>query len=255
LASAVLPIGIEERRVVMIRAYSDESGVHDAPILTVAVYGSPDDQWDRFQREWRAILDPEGVRIFHAADFESRWGEFKGWDKQRAVAFQKRLLTTIRLRTQARISVSVNVADFAEIVAPIAKGVYGAYGFCLFQCLQYLALWLQKYAGDEPVAYFFEQSDNQGEIGRAMEFLLRHPEFVTKFHLYSYTFAPKSLEPLQAADLLAYETWKHVTNRVLSQGRAVRTSLENLMRAPHSGTYYDRKKLEEWVRDEGAELR
>jgi hypothetical protein len=98
-------------------------------------------------------------------------------------------------------------------------------------------LWLLTYAADEPVTYFFEQSDNQGEIGRAMEFLLRHPEFVAKFHLYSYTFAPKSLEPLQAADLLAYETWKHVTNRVLGHGRDVRKSLEDLMRAPHGGTY------------------
>jgi uncharacterized protein DUF3800 len=231
-------------------AYLDESETADHRILSVGAYLSETERWGVFQREWQDVLDNAGVQIFHMTDFEARRPPYDSWDNVKRIRVLRRLMRTIRARTRFRASVSVSIPDY-EAVAGRIREVYGPYGFCAFQCLQYIARWVDDNDQNEPIAYFFERGSRQGEITRAMEYLQRHADLIEKFRFYSYTFVPKSCQPVQASDILAYETAKHVRNWFAApprERRPTRRSLEFLMESSHYGTYYNRARLEEWFR-------
>src|SRR5437870_3751704 len=58
-------------------SYFDASG-HPAQqtVLTVGGHVSTIEKWQRFDREWTAILKRYGVAAFHMTDFVAGWGEF-----------------------------------------------------------------------------------------------------------------------------------------------------------------------------------
>jgi hypothetical protein len=86
----------------MLRAYIDESGVHDgAKICCVSGYFGGVNQWKKFEREWQPILDRAGVKEFHAKQFwardrGNRVGAYKSWDDERADKFISELIAVIQ---------------------------------------------------------------------------------------------------------------------------------------------------------------
>jgi hypothetical protein len=60
-----------------------------------------------------------------------------------------------------------------------------------------------------------------------------------------WSFAGKDVSPLQAADVIAYEMFKHATNRAVTQPRRkVRLALQHLVRPQ------DDERLEFWMRED-----
>ena len=75
-------------------------------------------------------------------------------------------------------------------------------------------------------------------------------DLIGRFRFHSYAFVPKSCQPIQASDILAYETAKHVRNWFVlpeAERRRTRRSLEALMESSHFGTYYDRARLRDYL--------
>lgn len=235
----------------MFKAYLDESVTVDQRVLSVGAYLATADRWDLFQHEWQTLLDQAGVAVFHMTDFEARRPPYDTWDRVKRIGFLRALLATIKARTCLRVSVSVSIPDYDELAAHLRQA-YGPYGFCAFQCLQYVRRWADDNNLPDPIAYFFEQSPREGEIVRAMQHLQGHIDLIGAFRFYSYGFVPKTCQPVQASDILAYETAKHVRNWFVlpsAERRRTRLSLETLMESSHYGTYYDRARLAVWLTD------
>ncbi len=57
-------------------AAGDNRGDH---AVTVGGYLSPVRSWSRFRRDWRKILDPLGIGVFHMTDFIAGEGDFTEW--------------------------------------------------------------------------------------------------------------------------------------------------------------------------------
>ena len=85
-----------------LHAYLDDSGTHaDSRWCVIAGYFGSERHWNRFDRDWRKVLDTEGLEEFHANRFWSSVGgsnipEYKGWDRERANKFIGALLNVIQ---------------------------------------------------------------------------------------------------------------------------------------------------------------
>ena len=75
-------------------AYLDASGhpddEGDHSVLSVGGYAAAIESWIKFDGQWQAVLDSEGIKVFHMTDFVSGCGEFKGWSGKEPEKVERR---------------------------------------------------------------------------------------------------------------------------------------------------------------------
>lgn len=91
-----------EKVFAMLVAYMDDSGTHDGSHNSVlGGYWGSINEWRRFERAWKAVLDSEGIEEFHAKSFwpripgKGRPAPYTGWSDERHAHFIDRLLRII----------------------------------------------------------------------------------------------------------------------------------------------------------------
>ncbi len=101
----------------MMQAYMDDSGSHaNSHNCVVGGYFGGVNEWRRFERQWKPILDEYHVSEFHARRFWARdkagqlVGEFRGWSNRKHLEFLDRLLNVIE----------------SKKIYPFATGVLGS---------------------------------------------------------------------------------------------------------------------------------
>lgn len=241
--------------MVMLAAYFDESGTHKgSPILAVAGYVSTVPKWKRFQREWMEALRTAKVDCFHMSEYENRKGIFADWSQRKRIAVIKRLTEIIKTNALHGVAAAVIVNDYKEIVGQ-AKGTFSPYTFCVVRCMVQIARWAKKSYQEGRIAYIFENGAGYGgEIEKKKMDLISNTLVKEAYRYQSLTFCNKrTLIPLQAADVIAYETMKHCKNHYLSDNKQdPRKSLQNLLSLPHDSEFFNKDGLlgyAQWVRE------
>jgi hypothetical protein len=208
---------------VMLRVFMDESGTHDtSPVITVAAYTGRPSDWRKFTRDWNRMKDP--IKVFHSTDCEALRGEFSGWTQESRNELVARLLPVIAKYELRGTAVGINITDFNNAVSNqvTLSHLFGSPYVVCFQAVVDNIMWqMQQFRMDNvPLAFIHEENDYQQQALEAFEFVksmrTRHTAAMT------ITFAAKNeMVPLQAADVLAYETNK----RARDQTRPIRRSL------------------------------
>jgi hypothetical protein len=205
-------------------------------VMAVGGYVAHTDQWAKFEEEWGLRLRQAGVGVFHATDFYNSYGEFKGWDAQKQRKFAKYFTAIAERQTELAIGRAVENAAYAEHVAPIlAASHWSPHGritplmWCARTCLEALAVRHARFVpSSESIAVVFEEGDGVGETIDYMRGLQkRGAPFAERY--VSFDDGPKSLMPLQAADLIVHEGIRSVQERVSPTGRRKRKSMERLV--------------------------
>lgn len=234
----------------MLTIYLDESYSHPpAPLVyTVAGYISTDIEWRKFQKEWRRELDKAGIDFFHMTNYESRVKEYEDWSNEKRIEVLRRLHRTIHRRVLTGFAASVVVADYNELINPSIRMGFGEpHEFAVIACMKHIRLWSNTRGHHEPIAYVLESgSDRQKIVNRSFQHAYMDEEKRREYRIGSWTFADKrDLNPLQAADILAYENTKEMCRRLdKNTTRPVRRSIQNLTKAHlDEWFYYDRKQL------------
>jgi hypothetical protein len=116
---------------------------------------------------------------------------------------------------------------------PIQRDLGGPYGWCVQLCIVDIGSRARQY--DHWVHYVFELGDTgQKEIEKALQTLSEDSHYREFFRIASYSFAPKkgpgAVMQLQAADFIAYESYKRVENVILDSPRRPRISAGDLIR-------------------------
>lgn len=219
--------------------YFDDSRDHG--MFVAAGYIASATIWERFSDEWAKILDdaPRPLSEFRASDCRHRRGDFSGWSKHETTELTKDLVSLI---TDPEMTPMVGVGDGVftpradrSLRASLRKMSYRINSTMVIGQALMLATEINECS---EVRIVF---DEQGKLehlareaagsaetlfGEEFEGVLRRPRFAQ-----SHTTIP-----LQAADLLAYETLKEVRNRI--EDREVSTALERLTRGRrHVGRY------------------
>lgn len=233
----------------MLKAYFDDSGTHEGSLVT-ALGGcvAQIEQWVYFEQEWRGVLEEEHVKIFHMTDLESLRGEYEGWDEERKRRFIGRMLKIISPWAKRQIASLVIAKDYDDVVPPWAKKIpaFGdKYNFCFQMCLGQTMNWVASLdppmpAGDQ-IAFMFEQQDRvEGVTSANYTKIKRFRDPDDKMGAFGFGAKSRFL-PLQAADFIAYEAYKHLDNLVKSSGRPLRKSLNGLLDLSYgfSAYYFD----------------
>jgi len=235
----------------VLTVYSDESGTHgDSAATVVACYVGHARQWQLFGKEWRGLLDSEGVEILHRVDLENFRGEFKGWTNERRIGFLQRAHTIIKSRTIRGFAYAVVTADFKRVMNPvIEKALGGIYGWCVHDCMVAVSKWARSTKRSEPIDYVLEDgADGVEGVTRMFRFVAKDPVYREKCLLGFWTFASKrQVIQLQAADVLAYEMYKDMVNNVVNGKLILRRSAKDLIRAPDRTNYWDEPKLRAYM--------
>ncbi len=196
-------------RVVVLKVYLDESGIHDgSPVVTVGAYMARPRQWQAFVRRWRAAIRP--IKVYHSAEAASLHGEFEGWTSEQVGALCARALPIIPDNVLVGVGIGIHLHHFDDALRP-HPDLREAFGTPYTACLHWvMATLLQAKAEQqsaERIAFFYEENDFAAEA------------LATYHHLkenwnplgaqMSFSFASKEeYPPLQAADVLAYEANK-----------------------------------------------
>jgi hypothetical protein len=188
-------------------AYYDESGSPDALAVVVAGFVASDDQWREFERNWNESLNEFGISHFHAVEFAQSVGEFGKWkghektpvlqlERQR---FLRQLLAHIKLRARFCCSHIVRMADYRKVNGAYFLAAVQPYALCGRTAVASVSAWASR----------SEIPENQ--IRHVFEDGAKHKGFLQKRLIKDKGFNPIFMKkdeavPLQAADLLAYET-------------------------------------------------
>jgi len=228
--------------MVALSSYFDES--FDSRGFTVAGYLGSVEGWDHvFTPAWQKVLKdaPHKLTEFKAGDSRSFRNQFCGWSISERDALTAELVSVIVEKSEAFGFASVLL--YPGEVTPgrqetkrerklVAKAGYSAGTFaCLYDTLRYGKELLRVDADQiQPV---FDKIDGFEHVLLAqfakVEKLIG-PEYWKG--VGSPIITHKPLAPLQAADLLAYETYKEARNR--REGRVPSMALRRLFRGrPH----------------------
>ncbi len=237
----------------MLAAYGDESGADKRhEVYVVAAYSSTIRQWETFSRLWGEMLNEFRIPYYHATDLEAFWKHaiYKKTIENRdtLVRLQSIAFPLIQKYASKGVAVAVIKKDFLDVIHP-AQGAKELYSFCAQECMRGMMFWLTH---ERPrtglVNYTFERGADGWDIfDKATESSQRHP------HLRVGTISrgdKKILFPLQAADILAFETYKEMVNGVLfrksgePRKHPFRASAMRLVRPDiDTVTFYDRQRL------------
>lgn len=224
----------KDNLIAMFTAYFDESS-GPANAYSVAGYVATVEQWSEFERELLHLAQDEGYQVLHKADLENfrkefEWPNLTQEEKEaKRLRINKRVCGSILRRVNAGFSVSVLKSDWEEVdkgrfEEHLGKSFYAAGAF---YCMRFVSTWADDFNRQQPIRYVFER----GAQGRdEVEAMLRRfdKEAATKsmYRLGGWSFEPKkeqvikgvlypAVVPLQAADFIAYETYKQMANRIV----------------------------------------
>jgi len=189
------------------------------------------------------------------ADFENRQGPYKGWPEPLRRERLARLLRIVNRHIIGSVSVSVERNRYDAIVdEEMSRLVGGPYGLLAMQCFIVTSRIIEDHrqqlkisGNDYAIAYMLEDGAiGKGQIMKAYEGVKGDKDKREITHITSLTFAGKrEIRPLQAADIVAYETYKEVVRRSQNGTRPVRYPLEQLRTSPHEWIH----SSEEFMRD------
>jgi Protein of unknown function (DUF3800) len=246
-----------QRGALMLAGYFDDSGTH-AGSLVVAVGGcvAREEQWLEFTAAWKEALDSEGVRAFHATDLASGYGDFTGWDQARKQRFIQALAAVMKRYAKTAIAGLVIAQDYDSVIPEWAlkSAAFGdKYNFCFQMCVGLAMAWAEglnpPMPKDDQLAFIFDQQPKREGLTRDSYHAIKTFRDADD-KMGSLTFADgKRFLPLQAADFIAYEAYKHLDNFIRQSGRPMRGSLRVLTEGDYQfdARYFSREKLEALV--------
>lgn len=222
--------------------YLDDAGKADQPVFAMGGFLAFDREWKQFAGEWQSALDEAEMDEFHATDFFSRRGKhnkkggrYEDWPDAKHKRFARRFAAIAEKHTKLGVGRGIDMSAYYDLVysEPIFRGGTPHNRFtpimlCSQMCLEHEAKRIQQCRPGEQVAVVFEQGDGVGEMIEWCRWLQRHTSWAQTY--CSFTPDDKSSLPLQAADLLAHETWRHIKEHVTPTGRPLRKSLERLLK-------------------------
>jgi len=234
----------------MLCAYLDESGGADTAVLAVAGYVSTAAQWRMFARDWSTVLNSHGIKTFHASECEAFRGEFTGWTEVQRDMFKRSLASVIRERTIYWVSHAVPVQVYSSVANDtVGRAKMGSpYGFCCQQCITGISEWAKRHWRKDEVDLFFDQGNKfYNDTSELYRQASQDERGRRKWRILDIHFGDRrSLLPLQAADYLAYEIFKHHSNEAEGQFRPERKSFTALLHGKYEGRFYDAKSLQKW---------
>ena len=219
------PHDSEHRLMALINvAYCDESATHIAPtVYAISAYLGRGPDWWELGRKWRAALKDEGLSFFHmAACVNGRDAPYEGMDRERREALQRRFIGLINDTPLWAYAIAIELEPYANLMARMAKlgrREVKPYELCFQHTLERMAYVLDEggFRAGECVSYVFDEHEEHQNAATTLYDALKRSQHPAARRVGSLTFGnDRTIEQIQAADVLAYESRAHFRNRNMS---------------------------------------
>lgn len=222
-----------------IKAYFDESqDGAQSHVFALAGWTSWNVEWDLFEPKWNSVLEAHGVAELHMREYESSWGAFRGWEPDRKIPLLSALIDTF---AQSGVAPSqgpvgfwsgIPLQDYDRFVRgrPLKWEDDPAF-LCVLHCVKQILPFTRGTPEHVQIDFVFDQRPELEQRMRAVFWQIRNlPDLAEYQHRFGeLRFASRRNTPgLQAADLLAYECFKHTVNALNGFPRPERKSLAKL---------------------------
>lgn len=217
-----LAAAFHSRFLAMLEAYADESSREDLNprIFVVAGWIGDGAAWRDVEERWLEIISapslPSVITEFHSTDCLAGQGEFKSWPPAERDALRTRLLDSL---VGARIG-GVTATLTLDQTPAEAKKTYRFrkdYQACLLVCMMKLALSTATYPPRERVGFLIDEREKgQGDLQDCRYALRTMREIRERIGPVAFDDS-REVVPLQAADLLAHETYLQRFNELSSR--------------------------------------
>jgi len=205
----------------VIRAFFDDSGKEsdlDNRIVCVAGYLAPDGlYWETFGQTWRHQLFKHGISWLHMKDFMQDQDEYKklGWDWPKKKEVLDNFVAVIRGSQLIGVGVGVDAAAWKKIPKEVTKIQGDAQQFCFLRIMKMIVDRVKATLPRDFVSVHFD-CDIAFTPARFHRFLgVREHDEDAKAYLKSFSVSDaKIFLPLQAADLLAWESRKELIRKI-----------------------------------------
>ena len=236
----------------MLAGYFDDSGTHDgSPSVVVAGGVASVQQWIKLSREWQAAIAPWNLKraYFHMADFVSSVGDYHGWAAPMKAERLSKLVRIIRKHVRLLVGNAVRSNEFDEAIKEHPNKKIGtAYRFCAFLIFPAVDAWRRQSPRREPVAFIFEAGNKlMNEYGKIFGEIGEYEYLRKKYGVGSATQGTKrDMLPLQAADVIAYATYKCLVQKTLEP--YLKDAFTELFKIKHKGMMYTRSLIDDGLK-------
>ncbi|MBN4064589.1 DUF3800 domain-containing protein [Dehalococcoides mccartyi] len=235
-------------------AYFDESGTQDgAEVIAVGGFVAESSRWRLFTEEWQATIHSYDLDYFHMTDFESYQGPYASWTTDELKNCINQLLDIIHRHVIQSVGIIIPLRSFDQIMSERAKSICGdAYGLAAIQCWANLASTARDPRIDSAFEVVMEDgAKGKGSLLEVVRAASGDSEWFENNRISSLSFEDKrEFPPLQAADILAYELYKHGLRQFGSEKRPGRFPLRQLRRSHQQWHYIDDdglRKADDWL--------
>lgn len=165
------------------------------------------DQWDIFEALWSDAT--HGLKeAFRSTDCESGHGQFKNWSKPERDSLMAKLVWVLCKADLMGFAGIVPVAEYEKAFPQCGKD--DSYFLALRQVMMNVAYVTHKLGHQGNV--WFEKGSYPGETHKIFNAICAFKSWSPSRSLRGLYFDTKKLRPLQAADLVAREAFKHIKN-------------------------------------------
>jgi hypothetical protein len=222
----------EKLMAVLCEAYVDESQTGEGPsrTYTVSCLVAPSCVWEQFSADWTDALKCCGAegKIVHMKTLVHgvKGSEWEGWDETRQRPLFEKLMNVTRQYQPLGYCYSLPLKDFGEIMNPADE--FEPFEMLLNNAMLSIKNYLRP-TKENPVVFFMEQNQ-MVEASALRQFLHRTEGRGWKDIFLTLVPLPKGPEPLQLADVVAYEGSRFSSEQVFgSSGRKPRKLYEELV--------------------------
>jgi hypothetical protein len=199
---------------------SDEK--HEQYFAYGGLIGSPD-QWDEFQVQWG--IETTGLeQPFHSADCDSGYGQFVGWPNEKRFDLMARLTAVIKRISLFGFASIIPVSDFKTVFPSLRERE--ATQTAIAHVVVNMASVANRARDD--FALWFESGNHNSWTVNVFE-RLRASGWEAINHVRGPAFENKQYQPMQAADLVAREAFKHIDNLGRRDPRKALVKISNTM--------------------------
>jgi hypothetical protein len=222
----------------MLKVYLDESGTHEAALVTVvAGYAIQESEVALLEREWLDALARHGLRELHMREFVPPYGKHATWTDSDRRALLEPLIALIHKRSLVGIGAALHLDEFTRAIQArshkkVPELVESAYEWCFRYCTAQAAAFADKREIDGAIDYVLDQGCfDRHCLERAFHRSKESAEIKGRFRLGEIAFRDSEGVPaLQCADLLAYEMYKEADRVISDSHRKTRKSFLALFR-------------------------
>lgn len=200
----------------MMYVFDDSGGYKQTDFISIAGYVASDEKWGTFSDEWLALLRHHKIPYVHMRTLVPLQGPYKNlrWDVVHRNEVLLEFVELIKKHVLAGFAIALDAKHFRKLPNDADKVIGNPHHFCVARLLRLIRETLATVRMDEANTLVFDDSDEFSvPYHGIVRELRKQPEY--KKIIGSVCFADDEIyNPLQAADVLAWESTKDLAQQL-----------------------------------------